>query len=497
MLIDYVLGQTSIILRVKVRDASASTGAGKTGLVNNSAGLLISTIADNEAVPTVYSTSSSTIDPIATLGSFVAPISGHCRFREVDSVNHKGVYEIQLENARFNVAGSKSLLISISGAANASDCDICIPLRAVNPYSSNGFISGIGGQSPPNNWSLTGIDSNGRITVGTNLDKSGYSITQLFPTNFGVMNIDVAGKVTVGTNTDKTGYVLTQAFPSNFASLSIDSSGRVDIGKIKGTASVGAPGYVGLDWSSITNSSSAVVLSATTIGTVTSLINAASNGDLTLAMKTSVANSVPSAAQIASSVMTDVTDLVGADIVSIKTQTDKLGFDASNNVNSTPRTPVIVATNNDKSGYSITGNVTVGSYATGQDPGTYLASQGITPARASAIDYLDVPISSRLASQAFVVPPSVGSIAAAVLANPTNRLSTDSSGGVSVNMSQPIPVSNTAQTVGDALNAARAQGFGQWLLDPNSRTLKLFAPDGLTVVRTFTLDSVTVPTART
>jgi len=76
-------------------------------------------------------------------------------------------------------------------------------------------------------------------------------------------------------------------------------------------------------------------------------------------------------------------------------------------------------------------------------------------------------------------------------------LALNSTGAVSVSMTQAIPLSNTAQTIGDALNAARAQGFGKWLFDPIAKTLKLFGPDGATAVRTFTVDSATNPTSRT
>jgi hypothetical protein len=63
-----------------------------------------------------------------------------------------------------------------------------------------------------------------------------------------------------------------------------------------------------------------------------------------------------------------------------------------------------------------------------------------------------------------------------------------------LNLGQAVPTSNAAQTVGDALNAARAQGFGKWLL--SGTTLTLYGPDGTTAVRTFTLDSATAPTQR-
>lgn len=71
----------------------------------------------------------------------------------------------------------------------------------------------------------------------------------------------------------------------------------------------------------------------------------------------------------------------------------------------------------------------------------------------------------------------------------------DRVGAGPLDLTQAVPTSNTANTVGDALNAARAQGFGKWSL--SGTTLTLYAPDGTTAVRTFTLDSATAPTSRT
>ncbi len=81
-----------------------------------------------------------------------------------------------------------------------------------------------------------------------------------------------------------------------------------------------------------------------------------------------------------------------------------------------------------------------------------------------------------------------------ILVTPDNKLAADAQGRVLLSLSQTIPMTNTAQTVGDALNAARAQGFGKWVLSGTSLTL--FAADGTTVVRTFTLNSGTAPTQR-
>ncbi len=114
--------------------------------------------------------------------------------------------------------------------------------------------------------------SSGTVTVGTNNDKTGYSLTQSFPTNFSSLSIDGSGRVDIGkwigtapnalisgrvdANAqvvgDKTGYSLTQTFPTNFSSLSIDSSGRVTPTPIEslilhsGTAQAGAAGTITL-----------------------------------------------------------------------------------------------------------------------------------------------------------------------------------------------------------------------------------------------------------
>lgn len=64
-----------------------------------------------------------------------------------------------------------------------------------------------------------------------------------------------------------------------------------------------------------------------------------------------------------------------------------------------------------------------------------------------------------------------------------------------IDLEQPVPTSNTAQTLGDALNAARADGFGKVTLV--GTTLTLYAPDGATPVRAFTLDNPANPTQRT
>jgi hypothetical protein len=65
---------------------------------------------------------------------------------------------------------------------------------------------------------------------------------------------------------------------------------------------------------------------------------------------------------------------------------------------------------------------------------------------------------------------------------------------VQFDLSQNVPLVNTAHSIGDALNAARAQGFGKWQIVDN--TMNIYAEDGITLVKSFNLDSGSYPTQR-
>ena len=106
-------GGTSNIIRVFLQDATSPIGAGKTGLNNTSTGLIISAIADVESTATAYTAASTSIESIATIGTYQGPTGGKCRFKEVDAVNFPGVYEIHLADTRFSVANSTQLIVCV------------------------------------------------------------------------------------------------------------------------------------------------------------------------------------------------------------------------------------------------------------------------------------------------------------------------------------------------------------------------------------------------
>ena len=132
MLLSVKHSATSLILRVKLFDSTQTNPTGLTGLTYSSSGLVISAIADTEATTVVYASGSSNTEDITTLGTYSAPTSGKCRFKEVDATNHPGVYEIHLANTRLSVSNARSLLISIRGATNLVQADVVVQLNNLN-----------------------------------------------------------------------------------------------------------------------------------------------------------------------------------------------------------------------------------------------------------------------------------------------------------------------------------------------------------------------------
>jgi hypothetical protein len=238
-------GQTGVVLRLKILDSSRADGGGLSGLTTTSPGLVISAIADSEATPTSYRSADGTIETITTPGTYQAPTSGKCRFRELNASVHPGIYEIQLDNARFAVAGAKSLLISISGATNAAECDAVVPLTVFDPYAANGGFDPWAAALPGTYAAGTAGARMGNLdaAVSTRLAASAYaappSVAQVAAgvwdepaaahaaagsfgsrldaavssrsTYSGGPVASVTAPVTVGTNQDKSGYSLAAA----------------------------------------------------------------------------------------------------------------------------------------------------------------------------------------------------------------------------------------------------------------------------------------------
>lgn len=217
MLIDFTLTQTGVILRVKVRqdNTGAKPGQGMTGLTFSSTGIIIAAMADVEATTTAYTSAATHIQTVATLGTFAAPSASNCRFKEVDSTNHPGIYEVQLDNTRYGVSNAKYLQISLSGVTGMADCDVVIPLRAVNPYSSSFGLVLVKGTNITglNDIPATAIVSSGAI----NTSSGAVSNVTLTAATTNLTNAPTSGDLT---STMKASIATTQAGLATSSALS-------------------------------------------------------------------------------------------------------------------------------------------------------------------------------------------------------------------------------------------------------------------------------------
>ena len=210
-------GATSNIMRVFLQDSTSTTGAGKTALTSTSTGLIISTIADNEATATTYTAAATNVETVTTLGTFAAPTAGKCRFREVDATNFPGVYEIHIADARYAVANSTQLLVSVQCTGVAPVMSE-IQLVAVDLLDTVRFgLTAIPNVVQGTTGSLPTGDASGRVTVITNSDKTGYSLS-------GTQTFNVTGNIT-GNVTGSVGSIASGGITSaSFAAGAIDAS---------------------------------------------------------------------------------------------------------------------------------------------------------------------------------------------------------------------------------------------------------------------------------
>ena len=198
------INNTSRTEYVFIQNSSVSTGAGLASLAFNSAGLTAyRCIERGAATPITLVTQTAT--GVYTSGGFCA----------VENTNMPGLYRFDVPNDCFSTAGSDKVIIMLKGATNMAPVLLEYQVVAFNPDDAVRLgLTAIPNVAQGTTGSLPTGNATGAVTVVTNNDKTGYSLTQAFPTNFSTLAITAGGATTVGTNNDKTGYALsgTQTF---------------------------------------------------------------------------------------------------------------------------------------------------------------------------------------------------------------------------------------------------------------------------------------------
>ncbi len=524
MLISYKRGQKSVILRVKILNSSVSTGAGLTGLTYSSSGLIISTIADNESAKTAYTVAGSTIEDITTLGTYAAPTATKCRFKKVDDTYHPGIYEIQIADARFAVSSAKFLIVSISGATNAAETDVVIPLQDLDPYDS----------VRANLSALPNVSSGSAGAVIT----SGTGTAQLSVTS-GVASANVtqfggsAGTFASGRPEVNTTYWYGQAVPAT----SVTGVPKVDIAYTEGVASHVADGTLASATSTTvtfptTDSSSNAIPDDTRYEYVDiAIVAGTGNGQvIRLTTKSGVrtygvsSGTMPvqcdstskyivigtwrAAATLAAG---DVTGNLPVDLQTIKTQTVTCAggvtvpaetLASTTNITAGTITTATNLTNAPTSGdFTSTMKTSIGTAVaasavasvTGNVGGNVTGSVGSVTARVTAN-------TDQLAGQ--TVTAAAGVTFPTSVASPTNITSAS---GINLNLGQTLnaaraldSIADTSLTVNDWAHCSIASAAGKETVSGSSYTV--MTPFTGTVIRSFTLTlstpPTTVPTAR-
>lgn len=342
--LNYKNGVTSVILRIKIQDSASTAGAGLTGLTSSSTGLIISTIADNEATTTAYTVAGSTIETITTLGTFSAPTSTKCRFKEIDATNHKGLYEIQIADARWAVSNAKSVIISVQ-VTGGVPIDAEIQLEPVPSNQRQLLDTAV--PTP----TVAGIPN---VNVKTWNDLTAVALP-LVPTTAG-RTLDVSAGGEAGIDWANVGSPTTTLVLSG---TTISTTQKVDVETIKTNPVVNA--------GTVTFPTTATLASTTNItaGTITTATNVT-----TLSTGAIVAASFAAGAINASAIAADaITDAKVASDVTIASVTGAVG--------------------------SVTGNVG------GNVVGSVGSVVGLTPSN------LDTTVSSRLASASYTAPTNL------------------------------------------------------------------------------------------
>ena len=117
-----------------------------------------------------------------------------------------GLYSIALTSSHTGTLGALVLHVTGSGAVPSDSLDQVVAFDPTDPAALGltRLDAAMTSRATPaqilsNTSNLLATDGSGRVTVGTNADKTGYALSQAFPTNFSLLAISGGGAVTAGT----------------------------------------------------------------------------------------------------------------------------------------------------------------------------------------------------------------------------------------------------------------------------------------------------------
>jgi hypothetical protein len=159
------LNNTSRTEYVFIQNSSVSTGAGLTGLVFNTASLTAYYAVERGAATAI------TLVTQTPTGAYSS--GGFCA---VDATNMPGLYRFDIPNAVFATADKS--VVMLKGAANMAPVLLEYQIVGFNPEDGVRLgLTAIPNVAQGTTGAISTGDASGRVTVITNSDKTGYSLT--------------------------------------------------------------------------------------------------------------------------------------------------------------------------------------------------------------------------------------------------------------------------------------------------------------------------------
>lgn len=363
MKLSIVKGATSVLVRVFLQDSSSSTGAGLTGLTSSSSGLVCYRARDDDgnAAGTQITLSAGTRGTWSS-GGFV----------EKDSTHMPGVYEFGVPNNAL-ASGSRSVLIMFTGATNLAPCPLEIELTGWdNQDGVHGGLSALPNTACTTNASLitsgTGTDQlhvSGGVADANAKQWLGGTIPAVNVT--GVPKVDVVDWLGVAPNALISGRVDTDPgalqsgviTASSIAAAALNGKGDWLLASSY-TAPPSAATIATTVWQDLTASSD-----FTTAASIGKLLVTDIDAAISSRLATSGYTAPPTAAAVATAVWTDTTS---SDFATTSSPGKILVTQLGGAWTTTASSVFTTASLANAPGGG--GSVTVGGYASGQDPAT-------------------------------------------------------------------------------------------------------------------------------
>lgn len=160
------LNNTSRTEYVFIQNSSSTTGAGLTGLVFNSAGLTADFVVERGLRTSITLATLASADAAWSSGGFIA----------VDGTNMPGLYRFDVPNAVF--ATANKAVVMLKGATNMAPVVLEYQITGFNPNDGVRLgLTAIPNVAQGTTGAISTGDASGRVTVITNSDKTGYSLT--------------------------------------------------------------------------------------------------------------------------------------------------------------------------------------------------------------------------------------------------------------------------------------------------------------------------------